>query len=145
MEIRFEGLDRLARKFERLSNPAVVQQTAKKGIMKGSLLVEGDAKDLCAVDTGRLRNSINSKTEIHGDTIESTTGTNVEYGPYLEFGTGQRGASSPQHPGVSLSFRSDWKGMSARPYLYPALIQNRQKILELVADEFKAEIRRLGG
>lgn len=47
------------------------------------LVAEGYAKRLCPVDTGRLRNSI---THTHDDEA-AYIGTNVEYAPYVEFGT----------------------------------------------------------
>ena len=47
--------------------------------------VEGYAKEDCPVDTGNLRNSLtHSPGEVAGDTVEFV-GTNVEYGPYVEF------------------------------------------------------------
>lgn len=59
------------------------------------------AKDKCPVDTGRLRNSI---THVH-DEGKVYLGTNVEYAPYIEFGT------SRQDP---------------RPFLTPAATQHTQ-------------------
>lgn len=56
---------------------------------------EGHAKELCPVDTGRLRNSITHVTEDEAVYI----GTNVEYAPYIELGTSR---------------------MKARPFLRPA-------------------------
>lgn len=47
--------------------------------------VEGYAKEDCPVDTGNLRNSLtHSPGELAGDSVEFV-GTNVEYGPYVEF------------------------------------------------------------
>ncbi len=48
------------------------------------LAAERFAKKKCPVDTGRLRNSI---THVHGGN-EVYIGTNVEYAPYVELGTG---------------------------------------------------------
>lgn len=45
---------------------------------------ESYAKQLCPVDTGRLRNSITHAAD--GDYAE-IVGTNVEYAPYVELGT----------------------------------------------------------
>jgi HK97 gp10 family phage protein len=47
------------------------------------LQAEGYAKRLCAVDTGRLRNSITHTA----DDDTAYIGTNVEYAPYVEYGT----------------------------------------------------------
>lgn len=47
---------------------------------------EGYAKDEVPVDTGRLRNSIAHK--VVADEKAVYIGTNVDYGPYVEYGTG---------------------------------------------------------
>jgi len=78
----------------------------KKIIKKACLMVERDAKKLCAVDTGRLRSSITY--EIEGTT--GKVGTNVDYAKYIEFGT---------------------EKMSPQPYLRPALHKNEKAILQL--------------
>lgn len=46
---------------------------------------EGDAKELCPVDTGRLRNSITHT--IDGSDKTAIIGTNVEYAQYVHNGT----------------------------------------------------------
>lgn len=46
---------------------------------------EGDAKGLCPVDTGRLRNSITHT--IDGGDSKAVIGTNVEYARYVHNGT----------------------------------------------------------
>lgn len=51
---------------------------------------EGDAKELCPVDTGRLRNSI-THTIDSGDNT-AVIGTNVEYAEYVHQGTSRQKA-----------------------------------------------------
>lgn len=70
-------------------------------MLKKGLQVEVRAKRLCPVDTGRLRASITSALEEDGDTIKAVIGTDVEYAPYVEFGTVR---------------------MVAKPFLLPALM-----------------------
>jgi HK97 gp10 family phage protein len=72
-------------------------------------LVEADAKRLCPVDTGRLRASIHVEKPKE---LMRAIGTNVEYAPYVEWGTHK---------------------MRAQPYLRPALEKNRAKIRALIA------------
>lgn len=63
-----------------------IKQQAVKGLEECGLLAEGYAKDLCPVDTGNLRNSIT-----HSVVIEEGAcyvGRDIEYAPYVEFGTG---------------------------------------------------------
>lgn len=146
MSIQITGLDSLVKKLNRLGGNA--DDALLKGIQKSVLLIEGDAKDLCPVGySGDLRNSINSTAKKSQDGIIGRTGTNKEYAPYVEFGTGQRGAESPSPPKAPIGngYREDWKGMPAQPFLYPALMQNKETIKEFCIEELNAEIQRLGG
>lgn len=62
--------------------------------------VVNHAKKLCAVDTGRLRSSITYEIGESGGELAARVGTNVEYAPYVEFGT---------------------RRMRAQPFLRPAI------------------------
>lgn len=53
-------------------------------VRKTAFKIEAKAKTLAPVDTGLLRNSI--QTNIEGP-LQATVGTPVEYAPYQEFGT----------------------------------------------------------
>lgn len=146
MAIEIKGLDSLIRKLDRLGGNA--DRCMFRGIGKSMTVIEGDAKDLCPVgETGELRDSIHSNTEMQNGDIKGTCGTNKEYAAYQEFGTGQRGAESPSPPKAPIGngYREDWSGCAAQPYLYPALIQNKDTVKELCADELRQEIQRLGG
>lgn len=50
---------------------------------------EGYAKAVCPSDTGNLKNSITFDVESSEEGITATVGTNVEYAPYVELGTGK--------------------------------------------------------
>ena len=56
--------------------------------------IQKNAKYLAPVDTGHLRNSIKTKSQTTQDGAEAQVFTNLEYAPYVEFGTGQRGSES---------------------------------------------------
>ena len=60
------------------------------------LVAEGYAKRLCPVDTGRLRNSITHAIDPTEDV--AIIGTNVEYGPAVEYGTSSTDAQPFLHP-----------------------------------------------
>ncbi len=145
MSIQLNGLDALVKKINRLGGHA--DDALLKGIQKGVELVEGDAKDLCPVDTGDLRNSVYSKVETDQSGIKGKVGTHKEYAPYVEFGTGQKGAESPTPPKAPIGngYKVDWLGMPAQPFLYPALMQNKEAIKELCIEELNKEIEKLGG
>jgi HK97 gp10 family phage protein len=62
-----------------------LERAIARGLEKVGLVAEGYAKRLCPVDTGRLRNSITHT--VGGDEMAAYIGTDVEYGPHVEFGT----------------------------------------------------------
>lgn len=141
-----KGLDSLIRKIDSMGGNS--QKALKVGIHKGVKLVQGDAKQLCAVgDSGRLRNSIESEVKVTDKGVVGKVSTNVEYAPYVEFGTGQRGEDSPAPPksDEDLNYRQDWAGMDAQPFLYPAIKQNENSIRKMAADELRKEIRKVAG
>lgn len=62
-----------------------IDQALATALEEVGLVAEGYAKRLCPVDTGRLRNSITHVTRPDDNAVY--IGTNVEYGPYVEYGT----------------------------------------------------------
>ena len=74
------GLSSLIKKLNKLSNTSV-----RDSLEKSCLLVETDAKKLCPVDDGQLRQSITSELINNNN---GAVGTNVEYAPYVHQGTG---------------------------------------------------------
>lgn len=92
-----------------------------------------------AVDTGRLRNSISHAT----DDDSAYIGTNVEYGVYVELGTGiyasEGGRSTPW------SYKDDegnWHttvGMKPRPFLAPAVQEHIDEYKELVENYMRKD------
>lgn len=71
-----------------------VKESARKGLERGAKKIQKNAKYLAPVDTGHLRNSIKTKSQITQYGAEAQVFTNCEYGPYVEFGTGERGKES---------------------------------------------------
>lgn len=96
------------------------------------LAIETDAANDVPVDTGTLKNSIQS-TPIKATKNEITGGVEVgaEYSPYVEFGTGTR----VKVPSELSAFASQYKGdgikevnLPARPFFYPAVYKQRQEL-----------------
>jgi hypothetical protein len=85
-------------------------------------LIEGKAKELCPVDTGRLRASIQHK--INAGELSVVVGTNVPYAPYVEF---MYDLNNP-HPG---------RETGQMPFLRPALFQSKDKINRMIKEAFK--------
>jgi HK97 gp10 family phage protein len=140
-----KGLDALIRKLDALGGSS--DAAVRLGILQATKKVQGDAKLLAPVDTGDLRKKIFSRMEVENGEPVGIVYTNVEYAPYVEFGTGQRGEASPSPPkwDGSLSYRYDWVGMTARPFLYPALAQNKVLIPQIIAAQLRKAIQKRGG
>ena len=67
---------------------AQFKKAVERGLTAAALIVESDAKLRAPVDTGNLRSSITHTVE--GD--RATVHTNVEYAPYMEYGTSRTAA-----------------------------------------------------
>jgi HK97 gp10 family phage protein len=73
----------------------------KADVERRSLRVEGAAKGLAPVDTGRLRSSITHEVEVQGAEVVGRIGTNVEYAIFQEFGTSRMPAHPYLRPGLA--------------------------------------------
>lgn len=99
---------------------------------------EGYAKDLCPVDTGSLRNSINHRVD-SGEPA-AYIGTNNEYAAYVELGTGKYYPGGRQDPWVYQDDKGNWHithGQRAQPYLKPAVADHGQTYRNIIEDELK--------
>jgi len=102
---------------ERLRGMSETAETAvEKAIYKGALMIEADAKRNCPVKSGKLRNSIAAKFYKNGGSPYATVGTDVEYAPYVEFGT---------------------RFQKPQPYLGPAFNANAGRIREMIEEAVK--------
>lgn len=123
-------------------NTEEVQEALKAAILRGleriGAQAEGYAKDLCPVDTGNLRNSISHKV----DDAEQAAyiGTNVEYAPYVELGTGIYNPEGRKTPWIYQDDKGNWhwtRGAQAQPFLKPAASDHSQTYRNIMEDELK--------
>lgn len=99
---------------------------------------EGYAKDLAPVDTGQLRNSISHAVDESEPAVY--IGTNLEYAPCVELGTGQYNPQGRPTPWVYQDAKGDWhwtKGNPAQPFLKPAVSDHAQTYQNIIEDELK--------
>lgn len=102
---------------------------------------EGYAKDLAPVDTGALRNSISHK--VVDSEPAAYIGTNIEYAPYKEFGTGHystTGGGTPKEKWVYMGDDGKWhigKPQPATPFLKPAVANHTGTYKNIIKDEMK--------
>ena len=87
-EVRWDGPDWKKR----------IADVGFRGVIECGLAIEAQARALAPFDTGRLRDSIN--TAVGRD--EVIVGTNVEYAPYVEYGTSRSIAQPFLRPAVDL-------------------------------------------
>ena len=106
-----------------------------EALNESCLLVENTAKENCPVDSGQLRNSITSN--VSGEKGE--VGTNVEYAPYVEYGTGvfNPGRLTPWSYQDASGEWHTTTGQPPQPFLVPALDSNRDKILNIFKEKVK--------
>lgn len=151
-----KNLDKLQRKLTKLKDIET-----KKVIEKASGYVRDEARKLVPVDEGQLKQSISYKVVSENKKHTGIVFTNLEYAPYVEFGTGPKGQEN--HKGISPEITPKYslkgwsyfddktgkfiytKGQKAQPFLYPALHKNRKKIKEFIKAETKKEISKLKG
>ena len=103
-------------------------------IQKGAFDIERDAKVLARVDLGRLRASIT--VEMVSDE-EARIGTNVEYAPYVEFGTGRANSNYPAEA-IIFKGKKSVAGQKAQPYLLPAFKNNIDRINKNIENAIKS-------
>lgn len=65
-----------------------MNQAIAKALTMIGLKAESNAKAICPVDTGRLRNSITNAIDTEANAVY--IGSNVEYAPCVELGTSRR-------------------------------------------------------
>lgn len=103
-------------------------------------VVRSAAQTACPVDTGRLHDSI--QTTVSGNS--ALIGTNVEYGIYVEFGTGSKGS-----PSVAHTSKKTWtyykggrfyttSGQAPQPFMVPALENNVQAVINAFKSKYGA-------
>ena len=140
-----KGLDELLSNLSGLGGN--VESAVEKGLGRGAKKVQASAKLLAPVKTGALRNSIKTQVINKGGDVRAKVYTNSEYGPYVEFGTGERGMQSAIQRPDGVSYNPEWKGQTAQPFMTPAYLhaKNSKEVEIEIEKVVKAEIGKLGG
>ena len=118
--------------------PTVITPGVTASVQASVDLVRDTAQRLAPVDTGALRDSITSEVDASGTTVVGRVGPHVPYAVYVEFGTGRRGAQSPD--AGEGPYDPNWAGMVPQPYMRPAVDESKGSILDL----FKSNISLTG-
>lgn len=131
------NLDRLLSKFDNLQDIDL-----EAPLTQACLLVENEAKKKCPVDTGQLRQSITHTVKDNVGTI----GTNVEYAPYVEYGTGiyASAGNGRQDRWSYQDAEGNWHstvGQPPQPFLEPALLENEKEIKKIFRKSIKEGVK----
>ena len=157
LTIRIKGVESIQKHFAKIANSAKVREA----VVNSTAIVLNTAKHYVPVGReggGGLRNSIHMKVEQSGDGIVGKVFAGGGHAMYVEFGTGVVGEASnyPKAGELGLKYAHySWtytpdggehfyttKGYRARPFMYPALNQNKAQIKKLITNALKEGIKR---
>ena len=115
---------------------AAMLEAKARALESCGLVAEGYAKKATPVDTGNLRNSISHKVTEDAAYI----GTNTEYAPYVEFGTGKYYPGGRPDSWVYQDDKGNWhrtEGSKAQPFIKPAVADHAQQYRGIIESEMK--------
>lgn len=162
------GADSLIAKCRKLAGKKLGDDIVKRAVHNATIkVVQADARRLVPVNDGELRTSIKTRVKMDGDKVIGEVYTNLNYAPYVEFGTGPKGQASHSgiSPEVSVTYKSNpWYvhedqinvgpyhfakrgefykmyGQPAQPYLYPALKDNHDRVSSNISKYVSRKIR----
>jgi HK97 gp10 family phage protein len=136
MKITFNGFDDILDTIDGIIDVNNLEQAMKKAV----LTVEREAKMNAPRGTGDLARSITSKVETNGNEVIGTVFTPLEYAPYVEYGTGLFAEAGDGRKDVPWNYQDDegnWhstSGQHPQPFMRPALDENREQILKILAE-----------
>ena len=140
-DISMQGLDAYIDKFTK--SPEKLIENIRKKALKLSEDLAGKQRMNCPVETGALRESIETFLERDGDTITAGTRTNNEYALYVEMGTGPAGDRNghPLDKELGVVRKTEkWKvhvpgvgyryteGQAAQPFMYTGMKEMESEI-----------------
>lgn len=123
---------------------ANIDDLEEKALNEIGMFVQGKAREnitaVGAVDTGDLRGRMAYKVNVGTGVKEVVIGSGAEHGLYVEKGTGIFNSGGRKTPWIYQ--RADGKfvrtrGMKARPFLNPAVMDNLNKIESFVRSVFR--------
>lgn len=149
--ITIKGIESLTKKLNNIAQTEKVKETMNKAV----LLVHGQAKVLAPVDKGGLAGSIRPKVVTNNKQILGKVYTNLNYAPFVEFGTGIKGNGTYPNKNIALTYRdTPWvytpdggetfyhtKGQIAQPFMYPAIKSNEKRIKQMFKEALHTDIK----
>jgi HK97 gp10 family phage protein len=136
MSATITGLNEVLAALDNITDPNKLEMA----MGKACALVERSAKQKAPKITGELRNSITSRVETTNNEVIGIVFTPLEYAPYVEYGTGlfaENGNGRKDVPWYYMDDFGEWhstSGMEPMPYMRPAMNENREAILRVLAE-----------
>lgn len=160
------GADDLIAKLQRLSSQRQVEITGRAVHNAAKNVVQADAKLRAPVNNDDLRPGIKVRMAKSDRAPRAEVVSTSDHGAYVEFGTGPKGAANHAgiSPDVNVSYRSTpWYvhesqievgpykfpkhgefykmyGQVAQPYLYPALKDNKKRVVANIGRYIKRKL-----
>ncbi len=139
MGIGFEidGLDEVLGKLGEME--AKVDGAVQRGVTMGGKAIQTECKAECPVDTGHLHDSIVEQTSGGGGQYTSEVGPTVDYGIYVEMGTGIY-AGGRQTPWRYKDANGNWhttRGQPPHPYMEPGFEAGKDDAAQALQNEVK--------
>ncbi len=139
---KIEGLDSLLEKLDSLGGNA--EKTLYKAVKEQGKFIQGEAKDNVRVDTGSKGENTPVKDKYPGE-------LSYHKGPWFIYENMMNGLNiKPVYvENIPFFIGKDGKKMyimnrqPAQPFLYPALKNNREKIIEGIGNEVKKSIKEI--
>lgn len=139
LHIQLEGLEDVTAMLNRLGEGA--ERGLQQGLLRGGEAVRAEAVANVPVATGDLKKSIVVEQT---DGTSVTVGPNLEYGIYVEFGTGPKGDPSVahttkkgwsyKHPKTGKEVFVSFSGQKPQPFLVPALLSQKDAVIEAIKE-----------
>ena len=157
LTIKIKGVEGIQKHFAKIANSAKVREA----VVNSTAMVLSTAKHYVPVGReagGGLRSSLHMRVDQRGGEITGKVFAGGGHAMYVEFGTGVVGEESnyPRAAALGLKYAHySWtytpdggehfyttKGYRARPFMYPALSQNKARIKKLIANAVIEGIKR---
>ena len=134
-----QGLDKVLEMLDAVGDPVKVAAAMRQAV----LVVERSAKQKVPKGNGELGRSITSDVNIDEGVITGIVYSPLNYAPYVEYGTGLFAEAGDGRKDVPWCYQDDqgeWhstSGQPPKPFMRPALNENRELIKRILEDAHK--------
>lgn len=136
---KLKGLKEVSRHIRNLERDS--KRAINKGIQQTARLILAQALANVPVKDGHLRSTLGQ--ENLPEEMSAKVYASAIYAAYVEFGTGQFVDVPTGYEEYAMQFKGATDGFSGpKPFLFPALFANQEKLLPLIEDELIRLLRK---